>query len=453
VTVPPNCPNFATAYAEALIAGLGGTLPAPIRAPAKHPAEAWALSGAMALTGRADGPPRVCPAPLASCADGAVAALAALTGSASITQLRGAALLGERAAITGYGRNGRISPGGACRLLQAEDGWIAVNLARPDDWDLLPALIGQEIARSWPAVEDAVSRESAADLVTQGRTLGLAIAPSVLPEKAGAWFAVVREVSVLAAPSRELPLVVDLSGLWAGPLCGHLLHLAGAQVIKVESTSRPDGARFGPPAFFDLLNGGKKSVALDFRTNAGRECLRGLLTRADIVIESSRPRALGQMGISAEDLVKEHPGLTWISITGYGRVAEAQNWIAFGDDAGVAAGVSALMPEPNGSLIFCGDAIADPLTGMHAALVAWSRWRSGRGGLISIALRDVAAWCGAADGLLSIEAAAEREQHWTRFLTERGIEAATPSARVAPKPARPLGADTEAVLSELGIAC
>jgi len=50
------------------------------------------------------------------------------------------------------------------------------------------------------------------------------------------------------------------------PLCGRVLSLLGARVVKVESLSRPDGARGGPPAFYHLMNGGKESVAIDFRT-------------------------------------------------------------------------------------------------------------------------------------------------------------------------------------------
>jgi hypothetical protein len=103
--------------------------------------------------------------------------------------------------------------------------------------------------------------------------------------------------------------VLDLSSLWAGPLCAHLLGLAGARVVKLESASRPDGARAGSAAFFDLLNAGKASVALDLSSRAGRDSLRRLIASSDIVIESARPRALRQLGIEAEALVAEVPGL------------------------------------------------------------------------------------------------------------------------------------------------
>ena len=64
-------------------------------------------------------------------------------------------------------------------------------------------------------------------------------------------------------------VVIDLSALWAGPLCGDLLARSGATVVKVESTQRPDGARRGARAFFDLLNGRKRSVGLDLQSRQG----------------------------------------------------------------------------------------------------------------------------------------------------------------------------------------
>ena len=138
-----------------------------------------------------------------------------------------------------------------------------------------------------------------------------------------------------AADDLFAPLVIDLSSLWAGPLCAQLLAGCGARVIKVESTARPDGARRGPARFYDLLNVGKESVALDFRDPADRKRLHALLAQADIVIESARPRALEQLGIHAAQLLVARPGMVWLGITGYGRRAPMRDWIAYGDDAGV----------------------------------------------------------------------------------------------------------------------
>jgi crotonobetainyl-CoA:carnitine CoA-transferase CaiB-like acyl-CoA transferase len=189
-------------------------------------------------------------------------------------------------------------------------------------------------------------------------------------------------------------VVADLSSMWAGPLCARLLGLAGAEVIKVESPSRPDGARFGNGEFFDWLHGGHRSMSADFGTREGRAALAALLEAADVVIEASRPRALAALGL-APDMIAHRPGQVWLSITGYGRANPGL--VAFGDDAAVAGGlvgwVSAAdgpggaSPEP----VFCADAIADPLTGACGALaVALSR-SAGGGELIDLPMRDVAA--------------------------------------------------------------
>jgi crotonobetainyl-CoA:carnitine CoA-transferase CaiB-like acyl-CoA transferase len=215
------------------------------------------------------------------------------------------------------------------------------------------------------------------------------------------------EIPRCARDVKDPTRVLDLSSLWAGPLCSHLLHRCGAQVTKVESTTRPDGARRGAPEFFDALNAGKQQVALDFGTREGHAQLRALIdsadividgSPADIVIEGSRPRALRQLGIDAEALVRERPALTWISITAYGRGEPQQNWAGYGDDAGVAAGLSELMFEATGERCFVGDAIADPLTGLHAARAAWSGWRAGGGGLVALSLAGVVQHCVAKPG-------------------------------------------------------
>lgn len=446
--------NYARDYACALLADLGAPPLIIAETAPEHPAASWARSGAMALTGYSHDAPVMCPVPLAACAEGALLALASIHDQPSFpTNLSGACLLGERAAIAGYTRNGPISPGGSCRFLKTRDGWIALNLARSDDWDMLPALLEQEIVPEWPAVAAAFEDHRTEILLARGRELGLAIAAHGPCGEAGSWHEVVQENGRPVLRRNPAPIVIELASLWAGPLCGHLLGLLGARVIKVESDRRPDGARFGPTAFFDLLNAGKESVALDLHTAPGRDQLRALIAGADIVIEGSRPRALRQLGLSAEELLADNPGLTWIGITGYGRTGDEANWVAFGDDAGVSAGLSMFLATPHGTPVFCADAIGDPLTGLHAALVAYDRWHRGRGGLISIAIRDVVRHCIALDQPISIDAANDRACNWQAFLDAREISPATPSARAAIQPARPLGADTSAVLQELAGTC
>jgi hypothetical protein len=167
--------NTAHRYAASLLARLGADESSLKAAqPGLHPAIGWARSGAMALTGRRDGPARLCPAPLTACADGVLRAFEAIAGP--LPGLSGSTLLTERAAIMGLTRNGTTAPGGSCRLLRADDGWIAVNLARPDDWTMVPAWLEADIEPVWEAVAATVKARTVGALRDQGRLLGLAVA-------------------------------------------------------------------------------------------------------------------------------------------------------------------------------------------------------------------------------------------------------------------------------------
>jgi crotonobetainyl-CoA:carnitine CoA-transferase CaiB-like acyl-CoA transferase len=161
--------------------------------------------------------------------------------------------------------------------------------------------------------------------------------------------------------------------------------MSGAAVIKVESTRRLDGARSGPPKFFDLMHGGHRSVTLDLSSDAGQHQLHDLIDSADVVIEASRPRALRQMGIEAQEFVGR--GVTWLSITAYGRTGPWANRVGFGDDAAAAGGLVAWL---DGVPVPAGDAIADPLSGAYAAAAVSAALLSDRGWLLDVSMRDVA---------------------------------------------------------------
>ena len=445
----------ASDYANALLSTLGATVIRSDAPPDPHPAIAWASCGLMALTGNAAGDAQMCPAPLASCADGVIKALSAIAGADSLRlPSSGAALLGERAAIAGLQRQGSASPGGGCRLLRCADGWLALTLARTEDWTLLSAWLESDVEASWDAVTAAIAGRKSMHLVERGHLMGLALAAADPPAtQAPAWFDMCHAGATVVRHTAATPLVVDLSALWAGPLCAHLLLALGARVIKVESWDRPDGARQGPQAFNDLLNGGKQSLVLNFSSDADRAKLRELLLRADIVIEGSRPRALRQLGIVAEEMLAARPGLSWVSISGYGRAEPQANWAAYGDDAAVAAGLSGLLLELTGDALICGDAIADPLTGMHAALAAWASYRAGGGNLLVFSLRDIVAHC---TGFSLPPAASERSARWLSWRTlaqEAGLSEIRPQARNPAGTARPLGTDTTAIFEEFGFSC
>jgi hypothetical protein len=412
---------------------------APLPTPPIEPAPlAWARSGAMALCGEADGAPSLGPAALAAHADALAAELC--VRSAGRVPLDGAALLGERAAWLGLARRGRVSPGGACRLLPTADGFLAANLARPDDVELLPAWLERPVRGDpWRALADAVREGPARAWVERGRLLGLPVAEAVAPEACATPAVRVAARGVPRARPVRRPRVVDLSSLWAGPLCTQLLALGGARVVKIESATRPDGARRGPAPFFDLLNAGKASVALDLGTTAGRDALRRAIAAADVVVEASRPRALRQLGIDAEALLAEIPGLVWVSITGHGRRPPAGDWVAFGDDAGVAAGLAVAAGDASAP-VFCADAVADPLTGLRAAVEIGRALERGGGCLLDVSLVGVARE--ALGDAESPPARVTREHGaWWVVCDGRRERVASPRSRRPRGHARALGAD------------
>ena len=331
------------------------------------------------------------------CADGALNALRHIANDDLLPGVNGSILLTERAKLLGFGNPDQVSANGTCRLMQTETGWIALNLARDEDWELVPAwLEAEDEICDWKSIESSIRSRSCVDLVGRGRLMGI---PATVLDSyhADHWFSL-QTTGRQALDRKPSPLVIDLSSLWAGPLCSHLLLHAGATVIKVESSARPDSTRDSSPEFHNLVNSEKYSVMLDLNTHEGTSKLATLLQRADIVIESARPRALRHMGIEPERLVEQVPGLTWVSITGYGRGEPEANWVAFGDDAAIAAGAAVV--RDNGPE-FIGDAVSDPLTGIHAAIVALAGWQSGAGGLIDISLAGVTSYVLSAAGRAS----------------------------------------------------
>ena len=352
---------------------------------------AWAGSGAMALTGRPDGPPLPPPGQLPDRLDALVAAIA----EASDVKLDWPDLVAGRAAMLGLRRQGRVSANGSCRLVRTLDGWAAVNLARPDDQAAVGALTGREvIGDPWPHIEEVAAESEAADLVADARLLGMPAAVLTRPQPVEVWKG---ESLWKPGPRRSVSglRVIDLSAMWAGPLTARILAAAGAEVVKVEGDARPDGSR-STPAFYEWIHpAGQETVTVDFAHADGHKRLRELLAGADVVIEASRPRVLEQVGADPS-AVAPREGRVWLSITGYGRGLDDRDWVAFGDDAAVAGGLVAW--EGQGNPVFCGDAIADPLSGLAGALAVMQAVGDGGGQLIDLSMARCAAAFAEGDG-------------------------------------------------------
>jgi crotonobetainyl-CoA:carnitine CoA-transferase CaiB-like acyl-CoA transferase len=405
--------------------------------PERHPVLDWAASGAMALTGDPDGPPACGPGWQAAYLSGAAAAASLLarllpwwSGHDPLPPAEAPSSLGWRAAAQGLSRGGRTSCGGRTRLLAVDGIEVAAGLPRPDDVLLLEAWSeGPVDTRDpWCTVERGLTRVGAREGVTRAQLLGLPFAVAETPGGSApapfSW----RAPSSTGRRS-EAPLVVDLTSLWAGPLCTALLARAGARVVKVESPSRPDPTRRSAPALWCLLDHGKERASADLATADGVLALRRLLERADVVVESSRPRVLDHLGLGPGTLLAAREELLWVSITGYGRQGPWRDRVALGDDAAAAGGIVTLTGAP-GRPVFCADAYADPVTGIHAAVATLAALAGGRGGLLDVPMADVVAHL-VADAERRPETAEPSDGGWTAVGT-REREPVAPPRLVTP---------------------
>jgi CoA-transferase family III len=375
----------------------------------------WAASGLAWLTGPTDGASDFSRAGVLAEARRVTSDIDRLLG----IEVDAATTLAGRAAILGLNRGGRVSAGGATRLLRTVDGWCAVALPRDDDVATLPALMEVDTLTGdpWAVLSCWAATHSTDEVVDRARLLDIAVA--ALGEASAAPPTVRRCAGRAESRPADGLLVADLSSLWAGPLCAQLLARSGATVVKVESPNRPDGTRRGEPAFFDWMNAGKLSYCLDFHSD--RDALHRLLTAADIVIEGSRPAALRRRGLSAEQIASR-TGRIWLRINGY---RDQPDRPAFGDDAAVAGGlVGATADGP----VFCGDAIADPLSGLEAARAVGDSLRRGGGEVVEVSMAQVAARYAALTPSADSDAPAE-----------------SPTLPPTAPPASPLGADNAAV--------
>lgn len=194
--------------------------------------------------------------------------------------------------------------------------------------------------------------------------------------------------------------VVDLTAFWAGPLTTHVLGMLGAEVIHIESCSRPDGTRmlaglsFKEPnwweqsGIFSGLNTNKQSVTLDLQTDRGRELLQRLIDTADVVVENFTPRVMDQLGL---DLSR--PDLITLRMPGFGLDGPWRDNPAFAFVIEDAAGLTwrTGYPDRNPLSPYC---LGDPNAGLHALLgllrALDHRAATGEGCVVEAAMVDAA---------------------------------------------------------------
>ncbi len=196
--------------------------------------------------------------------------------------------------------------------------------------------------------------------------------------------------------------VVELARVLAGPTTGQTLADLGADVIKVESPEGDETRRWGPPfietdgeqsaAYFHSCNRGKRSIVADFATERGREIVRRLAARADVLIENFKVGGLAKFGLDYDSLHGLNPRLIYCSVTGFGQTGPYAKRAGYDFLIQGMSGIMSITGEPDGSPQKAGVAIADLFTGLYgviaieAALI--ERERTGRGQHLDLALFD-----------------------------------------------------------------
>ncbi len=278
---------------------------------------------------------------------------------------------------------GSVSSNGSCRLLAAADGWLALNLARPEDREALPAWLCCDVdVEDGDAIAAMVAAGSVSDLLKQGRLLSLPVA-AVGEIAVGSIEPPCVRIGAGGEPPQRLR-VLDLSALWAGPLCASVFAEMGADVLRLESAERAENTS---SPHYRRLNDAKNIETIAWNKPAEHLRLREELAHADVIISSARARAFVQLSFDPFAVLQSHA--VWVAVSGYGWSGEHVDRIAFGDDAAAAAGL--VTWGGDGAPRFLGDALADPITGLAAAAAALRAVAQGGGVFIDAALAHCAA--------------------------------------------------------------
>ncbi len=194
--------------------------------------------------------------------------------------------------------------------------------------------------------------------------------------------------------------VLDFTAMLAGPHCTRLMADLGAEIIKVEGLEGDlirgrAPLREGHSTYFGALNCGKKSLAIDLKSNAAKAIIYDLAKLSDVVVENFRPGVMARLGFDYATLSQHNPKLVYCSISGYGQSGPGATRAAYAPIVHAASGYDAAnlsyqtgQDYPASTGIF----IADILSGAYAfgAIQAGlvHRERTGQGQAIDVSLMD-----------------------------------------------------------------
>ncbi|MDM0110324.1 CoA transferase [Variovorax sp. J22R24] len=195
--------------------------------------------------------------------------------------------------------------------------------------------------------------------------------------------------------------VLDLSRFIAGPYCAMMLGDMGAEVVKIEPPGEGEYARRASPAvngqslYTFIVNRNKKSLAIDLRSEGGLQVLRGLIARADVLVENFRPGTMEKMGLGWEAVHAINPRLVMARISGFGQDGPLAHKQCFDGVAQAMSGLMDMTGAEDGPPTMIGSFMCDYTTGMYAALgilaALNARHASGQGQLVDVSLLESAA--------------------------------------------------------------
>ena len=206
-----------------------------------------------------------------------------------------------------------------------------------------------------------------------------------------------------ASHDTDFPLegvrVLDLSRVFAGPLCGQVLADFGAEVIKVEHPGRGDdtrdwGLRIGKTetTYYNSMNRNKRSITLDLQSAEGVRIVHDLLPQFDVVVHNFKSGGAEKLGLGYEQLKALKPDLIYCAVAGYDSSGPEAKRPGYDLVIQGEAGLMALNGEASQPPLKFGVAVVDLMTGMYAAQAVlaalFRRSRTGKGQLIEMALYD-----------------------------------------------------------------
>jgi CoA:oxalate CoA-transferase len=202
-------------------------------------------------------------------------------------------------------------------------------------------------------------------------------------------------------PLRNLT-VLDITRVVAGPFCSMLLADLGATVIKVEHPGDPDYARTFPPlvgsgdeqfsAFFSQFNRSKLGVTVNLKEAAGKELLKKLVRKADILVENFRPGTMDKLGLGYEVLRKVNPRLIYTAISGFGRTGPNSSKPAYDNTGQAAGGLWSMNGYADMPPVRVGTIIGDLAASLYAAIGTLAALReverTGVGQVVDVSQQD-----------------------------------------------------------------